>query len=158
MGEGGATIEIERNSKGIIFIRHSQFQPKEWAELMEYTHEDTAPIPKLGAYVIIQGREFQISGIEWEAIKSAIKTHGESNPAFFKTTISDDERHATNELVGVVLTIQQYLATYGKMIHEMAQRRHDFLTPVQRETCPRIVKQIARSEARLQRLRRNLER
>jgi hypothetical protein len=106
-----AIIEIERNSHGIIFIRHSQFQPKEWAEL----HEDKRPasdghIPKLGGYIIIGGREFQISGNELESIKDAVKNQDGNVPPIIETTLTEDERHATNELVSVVLTVQQYLA------------------------------------------------
>lgn len=157
--ESGAIIEIECNAYGVVFIRHFQFQPITWAELKEYDHAEFGEnISKRGGYVIIGGREFEICGSELDAIKDAVKNHTGNALPLTEMPFSEDERHATNELVSVVLTIQQYLATYGKMIREMAQLRQELLTPVQRETCPMIVKQILDSEAQIEILRRNLER
>lgn len=67
------------------------------------------------------------------------------------------DRHATNELLQVVLTIQGYLVTYGRMIGEMARSRDAVLTPTQKETYPMIVKEILGLEARLEQLRHKLE-
>lgn len=157
--ESGATIEIECNGQGMIFIRHSQFQPTVWAELKAH-HQDksTELTPKQGGYVIIGGREFRITSIELEAIKSAVNIQAASAAGLSEANIPEEDRHATNELVSVVLTIQQYLVTYGKMIEEMAQRRQSLLSPVQRETFPIVAKQILDLEARLELLRRKVER
>jgi hypothetical protein len=87
-----------------------------------------------------------------------IHPESEQPPSTLPSAVSTIDRRATNELLEVVLNIQNYLATWGRMLDEMAVRRGAVLTRSQRETYPIIVKQISDLESQLEQLRHGLER
>lgn len=95
----GETIEIKCDSDGVIYIKHSDINPKEWGELHEYTKrlrqsstkeyfDKNAPqvnldspeakqiMGALGGYMVIDGKSYMINGEELGLIHAAVKQSG----------------------------------------------------------------------------------
>jgi hypothetical protein len=94
--EHGETIEIKYDDDGVIKIRHSDIDPKTWAELHEYSKRIRQPeikaameakgvldtpeakelAARFGGYVIVRGKSYIVNFEEVALIHEAVKQAG----------------------------------------------------------------------------------
>jgi hypothetical protein len=153
-GDCGATIEVALNDRGVVLVRHSQFQPKAWAEPQEYSATDLGGIPKSGGYVIIEGRTFDLSREEMAAIGDAAKRQASKLKSAKRTPKTDP--HATNKLLSAYLTMQNQFSDWAELVRHTAEYYDAALTPSQRESVRLALVCSTRASKRLQLLQKGL--
>jgi hypothetical protein len=154
VGDCGATIEVALNERGAVLVRHSQFQPKTWAELREYSATDRGGIPKSGGYVVIDGRTFEVSKDEMAAIGDAAKQQAIKLKSVKRSPKTDP--HATNKLLGAYLTLQNQFNDWIAVLRQTAEYHDAMLTPSQKESVRLALICSMRASKRLQLLQKGL--
>jgi hypothetical protein len=133
-------------------IRHSQFQPQTWAELHEYSGDES--IPKSGGYVVIEGRAFDLSKKEMAAIYAAAKQPGIKPSKRKPATKTDPD--ATNKLLQSYLILQNHVKDWSVNLQQTAEFHDAALTPSQKESVRLALVCCRRATKRLQQFQRGL--